>query len=122
MEDGAERRRFQRIRVSLNVEFWANSLETGETHQGQGVLKDFSLSGVYFFAEPPVPLVPGQILTLCISASLPQLDSFGTSHICATGRVVRMETAAGAPLQGGVAVTFLEGPSFFNPPGIATCL
>ncbi len=122
MENGAERRRFQRIRVSLNVEFWADSQETGETLQGQGVLKDFSLSGVYFFPEPPIPLVPGQILTLCISASLPHLDNFGTSYIRATGQVVRTESAAGAPpFQAGVAINFLEGPSFLSPSGVVPC-
>lgn len=122
MENGAERRRFHRLRVSLNVEFYAKSQETGRALQGQGVLKDFSLSGVYFFTEPPIPLVPGQILTLCISASLPHLDQFGTSHIRATGLVMRLEKAHGAPLPGGVAVSFLEGPSFYHPAGIDSCL
>jgi hypothetical protein len=117
----AERRRFQRLRVSLNVEFYVNSQETGQTLQGQGVLKDFSLSGIYFFAPPPIPLVPGQVLTLCISASLPHLDHLGTSHIRATGLVVRLETNSESPLQDGVAVNFLESPTFFHPSGIDSC-
>ncbi len=121
MENGAERRRFHRLRVSLSVEFYADSLETGQALRGQGVLKDFSLSGVYFFAEPPIPLVPGQILTLCISASLPHLDHFGTSHIRATGQVVRLDKGNGAPSRGGVAVIFLEGPSFYHPSVIDPC-
>ncbi len=115
MDFSAERRRFGRIRVSLDVQYCANHPGTGELLQGYGRLKDFSLSGLFFFSDPPVALVPGQILTLTITASLPDLDLFGTSHIRARGEVVRLETVEPNRYPLGIAINFLEGPTFFNP-------
>lgn len=101
--------------VALDVQFCTDKPESGELHQGHGILKDFSLSGVYFFSEPPIPLVPGQILNLTISTSLPHLDLFDTSHIRAKGEVVRLEPPGPSQYQQGVAINFLESPTFYNP-------
>lgn len=115
MDFYAERRRFGRILVSLNVQYYASFPGSEELFQGYGTLKDFSLSGLYFFADPPITLRPGQILTLTISASLPNLDLLGTSHIRARGEVVRLEKSAPNHYSLGIAIKFLEGPTFFNP-------
>lgn len=116
MEFAAERRRFGRVMVSLDVQYHADLPETGEHLQGYGTLKDFSLSGLFFFSDPPASLTPGQILTLTIAASLPNLDLYGTSHIKARGEVVRLELTAPNRYQCGIAIHFLESPTFFNPP------
>lgn len=115
MELAAERRRFNRVMVSLDIQYHADLPETGENFQGYGTLKDFSLSGLFFFSDPPIPLLPGQILTLNIAASLPNLDHCDTSHIKAKGEVVRLETTAPNRYQLGIAINFLEGPTFTNP-------
>jgi len=110
----AERRRFGRVRVSLDVQYCTDLPETGGLLQGYGILKDFSLSGLFFFCDPPVSLLPGQILTLTIAASLPNLDLYDTSHIRARGEVVRLEPAQNR-YSLGIAINFLESPTFFNP-------
>jgi c-di-GMP-binding flagellar brake protein YcgR len=120
VEFDAERRRFIRVMVSLEVEYCADFPETGELLHGQGTLKDFSLSGVYFFSDPPIPLLPGQTLTLIISTSLPNLDLFDTSHIKARGEVVRLEPTEPSRRQFGIAINFLESPTFFNPTKMMT--
>lgn len=101
--------------VSLDVQYCTDLPETGEQLQGYGTLKDFSLSGLFFFSDPPIPLLPGQILTLNISTSLPNLDLFDTSHIKARGEVVRLEPSEPSHYQLGIAINFLESPTFFNP-------
>jgi c-di-GMP-binding flagellar brake protein YcgR len=111
----AERRRFSRVLVSLDVRYCTDHSETGELLQGYGRLKDFSLSGLYFFSDPPIPLLPGQTLFLIIAASLPNLDLFDTSYIKAKGEVVRLESNEPNRYQFGIAVHFLESPTFFNP-------
>lgn len=111
----AEKRRFSRIMVALNVQYYADLPENGELFQGHGTLKDFSLSGLFFISEMPLPLLPGQTLTLTIAASLPQLDLFDTSHILAKGEIVRLEHPSPDHHHHGIAIKFLESPTFFNP-------
>jgi len=115
MEFAAERRRFGRVRVSLEVYYSVRLPETGELLQGYGRLKDFSLSGLYFFTEPPVSLFPGQILTLMISASLPHLDLPDISYIKARGEVMRLEPFNDNDHKCGIAINFLESPTFSTP-------
>lgn len=107
--------------VTLEVEYCTNLPGTQEMRHGQGVIRNFSLSGAYFFSEPPIPLVPGQVVQLNISTSLPQLDLLGTSHIQATGEVVRLEPPESSSYQHGIAVTFLDGPVFSNGPAVEGC-
>jgi len=107
-----EKRRFQRLLVTLPVEFSAFHPESGECQEGQGVLKNFSLSGVYFHAWEPLELQPGHILTLIIATPLPPLSHFDPSHIQVRGEVVRLEGPFPENGHHGVAVNFLEFPSF----------
>jgi hypothetical protein len=109
-----ERRRFHRLLVTLPVEYSAFHPESGEFHQGEGILKDFSLSGVYFHSLDPVPLQPGHTLTLTISTPLAPLSHLDPSHIQAQAEVVRLEGPSPDNGYHGVAVSFLEFPSFIN--------
>ncbi len=107
----AERRRYNRLVIPLSVEYRAHLPETGEICLGKGVLRDISLSGSFFHTEPTVPLKPGQIVNLTITASLPYINR-DTSHLKAKGEVVRLEPPDPANPYYGVAVRFLEGPTF----------
>lgn len=107
-----ERRRFQRLLVTLPLEYLAFHPESGEFHRGQGILKDFSLSGVYFHSPAPISLQPGHILTLTITTPLPPLNHLDPSHIQARGEVVRLEEPSSENACHGVAVTFHEFPCF----------
>jgi hypothetical protein len=110
-----ERRRFQRLMVTLPVEYSTFHPESGEFLQGQGVLKDFSLGGVYFRSVEPIPLQPGNTLTLTIFSPLAPLSRHDSSHIQARAEVVRLEEPTSDNAYHGVAVSFLEFPSFINP-------
>ena len=109
-----EKRRFQRLLVTLPVEYSTFHPESGEFLQGQGVLKDFSLGGVYFRSIDSVPLRPGHTLTLTIFTPLAPLGCHDSSHIQARGEVVRLEKPSSNNAYHGVAVSFLESPSFIN--------
>ena len=73
--------------------------------------ENISLGGLYFECPPPADLKKGQILELSIAASLPSLDLHGTSHLAATGEVVRLDPPVGGRAC-GVAIRFLEELSF----------
>jgi hypothetical protein len=116
LESDEERRRFQRLLVTLPMEYTACHPESGELHQGQGILKDFSLSGVYFISVDPVPLQPGHILTLTISTLLAPLNHCDVCFIQAQAEVVRLEEPSPDCDHHGVAVSFLDFPCFLNLP------
>jgi hypothetical protein len=111
-----ERRRFNRIMVSLPVEYRTRLPDTDTPFQGQGVLRDISLGGTYFHVDPDIYFQPGQILSLTIFAPLPYLENSSISHLQATGEVVRFEPQGPDRPQAGVALNFLEGPTFCTSP------
>ncbi len=114
MDLDEERRRFQRLLVTLPVEFITCHPESGELLQGEGIIRDFSLGGVYFHSLEPISLEPGHILTLSITTPLAPLCRQDASHIQVQATVVRLEAAATDDGYLGVAVTFLEFPYFLN--------
>ena len=114
MDLDEERRRFQRLLVTLPVEYSTFHPESGEFLQGQGILKDFSLSGVFFHAFEPIPLQPGHTLTLTIITPLAPLSRHDSSHIQARAEVVRLEGPSPDNDYHGVAASFLEFPCFIN--------
>jgi c-di-GMP-binding flagellar brake protein YcgR len=112
----AERRRYNRLVVTLSVEYRTQRSETDEVQQGKGVLRDISLSGSFFHAEPTASFEPGQIVSLTIAVPLPFPNFYETSHLKATGEVVRLEPPGPANPYCGVALHFMEGPSFTSAP------
>jgi hypothetical protein len=116
MTSSLDRRRFNRIMVSLPVEFHTRLPQTDAPCQGQGVLRDISLGGTYFHADPDSLFHPGQILSLTIFAPLPYLENGNISHLCATGEVVRFDPSGPDSPHPGVALSFLEGPAFCTTP------
>jgi hypothetical protein len=107
-----ERRRFNRIFISLPVAYQAPLPDTDTPCQGQGRLRDISLSGIYFQIDSDVAFQQGQILSLIISAPLQYLESSDISHLRATGEVIRFDPPEPNRPLGGVALSFLEGPTF----------
>ena len=114
MDLDEERRRFQRLLVTLPVEYTACHPESGELLQGQGIIKDFSLSGVYFHSLEPVPLEPGHLLTLTIITPLAPLSHHDPTQIQAHASVVRLEAPSTDNSHQGVAASFLGFPCFIN--------
>jgi hypothetical protein len=114
LDSDDERRRFQRLLVTLPVEYTACHPESGELHQGHGILKDFSLSGVYFHSLDPIPLQPGHTLTLTISTPLAPLNQYDSAYIRVQAAVVRLEEPSPESGYHGAAVSFLDFPCFMN--------
>lgn len=112
MDFDEDRRCFQRLLVTLPVEYIACNPESGELYHGQGVLRDFSLSGVYFQSLEPFPLLPGHTLTLIITTPLASLCHQDDAHIQAQAEVVRLEAASQEDGRPGVAVSFRDFPCF----------
>ena len=109
-----ERRRFNRIFVSLPVEYQARLPDTDGSYHGQGCLRDISLSGIYFHIDSDTSFYQGQILSLSIFAPLQYLESSDISHLQATGEVIRFDPPEPNRPLGGVALNFLEGPTFLS--------
>jgi c-di-GMP-binding flagellar brake protein YcgR len=109
-----ERRRFNRIFVSLPVEYQARLPDAETPVQGQGCLRDISLSGIYFHLNSETSFQPGQILSLSIFAPLQYLEGSDISHLRATGKVIRFDPPAPNRPLGGVALNFVEGPTFLT--------
>lgn len=109
-----ERRRFNRIFVSLPVEYQARLPDTDAFFQGQGCLRDISLSGIYFHLDSNMHFQQGQVLILCISAPLQYLGGNDISHLRATGEVIRFDPPQPNRPLCGVALNFLEGPSLIS--------
>jgi c-di-GMP-binding flagellar brake protein YcgR len=107
-----ERRRFNRITVTLPVAYDTRLPDTDAPIQGQGVLRDISLGGTYFHVDSDTSFQPGQILSLTVSAPLLYLEDTCTSHLQATGEVIRFDPPAPNRPQAGVALNFLGGLSF----------
>ena len=111
-----ERRRFNRITVSLPVAYHTRLPDTDAPFQGQGVLRDISLGGTYFHVDPGISFQPGQILSLTVSAPLLYLEDTDLSHLQATGEVIRFDPPTPNRPQAGVALNFLGGLTFCNTP------
>ena len=116
MTSPMERRRFSRIMVSLPVEYHTRLPDTDAPFQGQGVLRDISLSGTYFHVDPDTSFQPGQILSLTVFAPLPYLEDTDITHLQATGEVIRFDPPAPDRPQAGVALNFLGGLTFCATP------
>jgi len=82
-----ERRRFNRIFVSLPVNYSAHLPDTDIPCQGQGCLRDISLSGLYFHMDSDTAFQQGQILCLSIAAPLQYLG-LPTSFVQAQKRPI----------------------------------
>jgi hypothetical protein len=111
-----ERRRFNRITVTLPVAYNTRLPDTDAPFQGQGLLRDISLGGTYFHVDSDTYFQPGQILSLTVSAPLLYLEDTALSCIQATGEVIRFDLPTPSRPQAGVALNFLGGLTFCNTP------
>jgi hypothetical protein len=116
MTSPLERRRFNRITVSLPVTYHTRHPDTDAPFQGQGVLRDISPVGSYFHVDPGSYFQLGQILSLTVTAPLLYLEDTDLSHLQATGEVIRFDPPTPCRPQAGVALNFLGGLTFCNPP------
>ena len=111
---GKERRRFNRLVVSLPVKFSVVGQENEPNNLG--ILKNIGLGGLYIECPPPLELEKGQILNISIAATLPSLDIQSVSHLAVKGEVVRLDPPLRPGRSWGIAIRFLEEIKFAAPP------
>ncbi len=107
-----DRRRFSRFILPLEVRYETRCPVSGNLCQGQGTLKDISLTGSFFHVDQPVNFQPGQILSLTIAAPLPFFGNDKVSDLAVKGEVIRLEPPGPATSNMGVAVNFIQDLSF----------
>ena len=112
MATSLDKRRYSRVIIPLAVEYQTRCPVSGDWRQGQGVMRDISLSGAFFHPDQAADFQPGQLLSLTIAGPLPFPDALQVSHIKAEGEVVRLEPPASANPKLGVAVNFFQNLTF----------
>jgi hypothetical protein len=110
----ADRRRHNRLVVTMPVWIQEADGDAGEDPGDLGVLNNISLGGLYCQCPPSVKLKQGQILQFTISSSLPDLDLPGASRLTARGQVLRLDQVPGDDPAWGLAVCFLDELTFFS--------
>ena len=100
-----ERRKFPRTTLDLPVGYMIRSPDSGESHAGMGVLKNFSQGGLFFKCIHRLPIENGDIRDFTIE-TIP-FEGY-TSRIKALGKVVRIEPPEEDSVDFGIAVQFLS--------------
>lgn len=103
-----EMRQHARLSAPIPLSYQVSKLESEETWQGEGLLKDISFGGVYFTCETPLPLERGQIRNFVIVTAAPREHLSQASRLTARGMVVRVERPAPNGATFGIAIKFLS--------------
>ena len=102
-----DKRRHPRLRLRLPIRFIVEQLETRDSQDGEGILKDISYGGILFQVEPPLPVQPGQIREFSFFL-MPENDKqCDLAHFHAQGLVLRIDPPDPNSSAYGVAVQFL---------------
>ena len=103
-----DKRRHPRLRLRLPIRFIVEQLETRDSQDGEGILKDISYGGILFQVEPPLPVQPGQIREFSFFL-MPENDKqCDLAHFHAQGLVLRIDPPDPNSSAYGVAVQFLS--------------
>ncbi len=103
-----EMRQHERLSALIPLSYQVSKLESEESWQGEGLLKDISFGGVYFTCETPMPLERGQIRNFVIVTAAPREHLSQASRLTARGIVVRVERPAPNGATFGIAIKFLS--------------
>ncbi len=110
-----DRRRFSRFIIQLGVRYQIHCPESDKLHQGQGIIRNISFSGILFDAEDTSTLRVGQYLSLTINAPMFFLEQDHIPHLTARGIIVRLEPPGYVNPNYGVAVRLTKNLSFASP-------
>ncbi len=112
MVSSKDNRRYSRFPISLGICYQTHCPESEGLHQGQGIIRNISLSGILFEVDDNPALQLGQSLSLNIAAPMLFLDSDDNPYLTAIGEVVRLEPPGFANPNYAVAVRFSKNLSF----------
>jgi hypothetical protein len=103
-----DKRRHPRLRLQVPIRFIVEQLETGDSQDGEGILKDISKGGIHFKVEPPLPVQPGNIREFSFFLIPENTQQCDLAHFQAQGLVLRIDPPDPTPSSYGVAVQFLS--------------
>jgi hypothetical protein len=96
-----------RLHAAVAMSYQMSLLESEQSWDGEGTLKNISFGGVYFTSNDSLPLEPGQIRNFSIKAGAPRDRLHQASSLSARGIVVRVQRPAPDNAALGIAVKFL---------------
>ena len=103
-----DKRRHPRLRLRLPIRFIVEQLETRDSQDGEGILKNISYGGILFQVEPPLPVQLGHIREFSFFL-MPENDKqCDLAHFHAQGLVLRIDPPDPNSSAYGVAVQFLS--------------
>ena len=102
-----EMRRQQRLYPVLPLRYQVSLLESEVAWNGEGTLKNISLSGIYFTCQAALLWEPGQVGDFSIATDPPRDQQGQVSSVKARGVVLRVERPAPDSSTCGIAVKFL---------------
>lgn len=103
-----DRRRANRLRAPLPVAYVVFVPDTPQPLQGQGILKDISLTGLFFHVPPDFWFGLGQTVDITVASTPADLENPQAALIKALGKVVRLIPPDRNNPNVGVAVHFLQ--------------
>ena len=101
-------RLYPRMYTSLPMKYQVGLLESTETWDGEGILKNISSGGAYFTCDAHLPLEAGDVGNFRFTATYPShLNRQQKSLFKAVGVVVRVDKPADDHAACGFAVKFI---------------
>ena len=97
-----------RMYTSLPIKYQVGLLESAETCDGEGILKNISSGGAYFTCEAHLHLEPGDVRNFSFTSTYPShVNRRQNSRFQAVGVVLRVEKPADDQAACGIAVKFI---------------
>ena len=106
-----DNRRHPRLHLQLPILFIVEQPETGDSQDGEGMLKNISYGGILFQVEPPLPVQPGYIREFSFFLTPDNTKQCDLAHFHAQGLVLRIDPPDPNSSAYGVAVQFLSALS-----------
>ena len=103
-----DNRRHPRLHLQLPIRFIVEQPETGDSQDGEGMLKNISYGGILFQVEPPLPVQPGHIREFSFFLTPDNPNQCDLTHFQAQGLVLRIDPPDPDSSAYGVAVQFLS--------------
>jgi len=106
-----DNRRHPRLHLQLPIRFIVEQPETGDSQDGEGMLKNISYGGILFQVEPPLPVQPGYIREFSFFLTPDNTKQCDLAHFHAQGLVLRIDPPDPNSSAYGVAVQVLAALS-----------
>jgi hypothetical protein len=103
-----DKRRHPRLHLQFPIRFIVEQPETGDSQDGEGMLKNISYGGILFQVEPPLPVQPGNIREFSFFLTPENTKQCDLARFKAQGLVLRIDPPDPNSSAYGVAIQFLS--------------